>query len=391
MMTFERQKESSKLRVLQLLPSMEVGGLEVIVARLSEKLNMLGIDVSLGELTHRGGMDVDSVFQDRWVGNLRIERGVYDFGCYWRLWRYLMSRRFSVVHVHNTKSCLYLLPASFLSRTPVIYTVHGSGSEQFAYNSGMNRVHRLGTRVIHRYVAVSEDARDRLVQDAGVPVQKTSVVRNGIDLQSFGSSGSTSAEERRMSRQRFGIPEKSFVIGSVGRFSVEKNYPLLVQAFTAFARQFQERSPTLVLVGDGPDRHRIEDAIRMSGVGECCVLPGVQTDIRSWLQSMDVFCLSSDTEGTSITLLEAGACGLPCVVTEVGGNADVVVHESSGIVVPQGNAEALSQAFSRLMRNPAERDDFGQRMAQRVVAEYSMDQMVDAYLRLYRSAAGRNC
>ena len=149
--------------------------------------------------------------------------------------------------------------------------------------------------------------------------------------------------------------------------------------------------PRLLLIGDGADKPRIQAAIRQFGVQDQCILPGVQSDIGTWLQAMDVFCLSSDTEGTSISLLEAGAAGLPSVVTDVGGNPEVVIDGESGIVVPRGDAAALSRALVRLMRDSGERAAFGQSAARRVQAEYSMRRMADAYISVYESAVARRC
>jgi glycosyltransferase involved in cell wall biosynthesis len=375
----------SSLRVLQLLPSLEVGGMEFMVVRLAEALSQRGMQVCLGELTHRGRLDPGGAFEHTWVGGLREASGAKDGQCYWRLWRYLARECFSVVHVHNTKSCCYLLPAAVLTRTPVVYTVHGCGSEGFAFARGMVRVHRFGAPWIARYVAVSDAVQRRLVRTDGVPESKVTVIRNGVDAAVFAMSSAMRSELRRRVRQRHGIPQEAFVVGSVGRFATEKNYPLLVKAF---ARMPAPSVPTmLLLVGDGPDRVRIEAAIERNGVAHRCLLAGIQTDVRALLAAMDVFCLSSDTEGTSLTLLEAGASGVPCVVTDVGGNAEVVKHGVTGLVVPAGDAHAMQAALFRLLANPTERSVFGVAAADRIAQRYSMAAMVSAYEAIYRATA----
>jgi glycosyltransferase involved in cell wall biosynthesis len=149
--------------------------------------------------------------------------------------------------------------------------------------------------------------------------------------------------------------------------------------------------PRLLLIGDGADKPRIQAAIRQFGVQDHCVLPGVQTDIGTWLQAMDVFCLSSDTEGTSISLLEAGAASLPSVVTDVGGNPEVVIDGESGLVVPRGDAAALCRAIARLMDSSGDRRAYGLCAARRVQAEYSMQSMADAYISVYESSVAHRC
>jgi glycosyltransferase involved in cell wall biosynthesis len=290
------------MRVLQLVPSLEVGGLEVMVLRLSEALCRAGVEVHLGELTHRGALASEAVFRGRWVGGLRTERGVRDWRCHLSLWRHLVRNRFSVVHVHNIKACSYALFASVLSRTPVVYTVHGRGQGAYAFENGMRRVNRAGIWFVHAYVAVSRDVQDRLVRIDGVPASKVVVVRNGIDAQAFRRPDPENAEAKRVERRRLGIPETAFVVGSAGRFCLEKNYPLLVRAFAGLVagggREFSASVlPFLVLLGDGPEKAAIEEAVRTRGLGDRCLLPGVQKDLKPWLRAMDAFCLSSDTEG----------------------------------------------------------------------------------------------
>jgi glycosyltransferase involved in cell wall biosynthesis len=296
------------------------------------------------------------------------------------------------------------LPACILSGTPLVYTIHGSGSAQSEYDRGTGRVHRAGSRFIRHYIAVSENALNRLVRQDRVPAGKCSVIRNGILAEPLSASDHERAMAKRSARTRLGLPDDSFIVGSVGRLSVEKNYPLLVEAFSMLLKPLpasgvnaaegaggNKPMPRLLLIGDGADKPRIQAAIRQFGVQDHCVLPGVQSDIGTWLQAMDVFCLSSDTEGTSISLLEAGAAGLPSVVTDVGGNPEVVIDGESGIVVPKGDAAALCRALARLMQDSGERAAFGQSAARRVQAEYSMRRMVDAYITLYESSVAHRC
>jgi glycosyltransferase involved in cell wall biosynthesis len=113
-------------------------------------------------------------------------------------------------------------------------------------------------------------------------------------------------------------------------------------------------------------------------------MPGTQEDVRPWLECMDVFCLSSITEGTSMTLLEAGACGLPSVVTDVGGNREIVGNNASGIVVPAGDERAFAEALERLYADRSLRVQLGTEARRRVKDGYSAEQMIRAYEQVYR-------
>jgi len=197
------------------------------------------------------------------------------------------------------------------------------------------------------------------------------------------SAAETAATTNRGARARRGIPEDAVVIGSVGRLSVEKNYRLLVRAF---ARVADQANGFLLLVGDGLDRGCIEGEISRLNLKDRCLITGMQSEVRFWLQLMDIFCLSSDTEGLSISLLEAGACGLPGVVTDAGGNREIIVDEQSGLVVPIRDEAALAAGLKRLLCNVNLRRSMGAAARRVVEARFSLDAMINGYVKVYGNA-----
>jgi glycosyltransferase involved in cell wall biosynthesis len=212
-----------------------------------------------------------------------------------------------------------------------------------------------------------------MTEKQGIARQKIAVIPNGVKS----PDGDTTQE----SRDRLGVPAGAFVVGSVGRLSREKNYPLLVRAFAALRMKCP--NGFLMLVGDGEDRGRIEEVAQELGVMDSCRLPGAQTDVRPWLRAMDVFCLSSDTEGMSVALLEAGALGLPAVVTDVGSNAEIVQHGVTGYVVSVGDVCAMGQVFENLHRDAGRRHQMGQAARKRIESEYSSNVTLGKYEKLY--------
>ena len=142
-------------------------------------------------------------------------------------------------------------------------------------------------------------------------------------------------------------------------------------------------SPFLLLVGDGPERGRIEEEMRRQGVADRCHITGMQSDVLPWLQEMDIFCLSSDTEGLSISLVEAGACGLPSVVTDVGGNREVVVEGETGLLTPKGDEAALAAALEKLTEDRSLRRRIGLAARKRIAEHFSLDQMTAEYRGVY--------
>jgi glycosyltransferase involved in cell wall biosynthesis len=224
----------------------------------------------------------------------------------------------------------------------------------------------------------------------GIPGRKLCVIRNGIDVQRF--TPVTDSEQAAI-RRSLGLPSDAFIVGTVGRFSWEKNYASLIKSFRRFEAKTTGHPPQtdpamLLMVGDGPKRTELKEAARSEAGGEV-VMPGLQRDVLPWLRAMDVFCLSSVSEGTSITLLEAGACARSSVVTDVGGNGEIVSDGQSGCVVPLNDEAAFARSLMNLWQDRQRSRAFGQVARERVCEHYSLDGMVDAYLALYRRLTGK--
>ena len=219
-----------------------------------------------------------------------------------------------------------------------------------------------------------------------VPQAKVSTILNGIDMSAFAPAAErhdAPQAARGDLRRKYQLPENAFIIGSVGRLSWEKDYEMLVRAFARLKPDMPDA--VLVLVGDGASRDAIAQEAARCGAGGEVRLAGVQRQVADWLRLMDVFCLSSVTEGTSISLLEACACGLPAVVTRVGGNPEIVHDGRTGLTVPARDEVQMADAILQLYHDPARRSRFGAAAREHVMRHYSLETMVAAYLDVYRN------
>jgi len=177
--------------------------------------------------------------------------------------------------------------------------------------------------------------------------------------------------------------------GFVGA-NTNKNYTMLIEVLAAVTAQAERAAtpippPFLALVGDGPEATGIRAQIKRHGLERQCCLPGYG-HAAEWYGLMDVMCLTSRTEGTALTLLEAGAAGLPSVVTAVGGNPEVVADGETGFVVPPGKTAPFIEALLRLGRDAGLRRRMGEAARRRIAARYGVDGMVSGYQAIYQSA-----
>jgi glycosyltransferase involved in cell wall biosynthesis len=369
------------VKVLHLLRALRVGGLEEVVVNLVNGLSERGVECHVGCLVEEGPWRSRVRDQGLWVGRLE-EQG--RLRCVFSLASYLRRNRIELLHTHNSQAHLFGVAAHCLTGVPVVHTKHGQNwpdDPWWVWKS------RQASRLTRKIVAVSADIERIVTGVESVPAAKVTTIRNGIDVQRFSLPNAERVAARQRSRAAAGIPEDAFVVGTVGRLAWEKNYELLVKAFSTFARGVP--AAHMVLVGEGPYRERIQSAAVQANLESCCHLVGQQDQVADWLAAMDTFVLSSRTEGTSITLLESSASGVACIVTDVGGNAEIVSDGVTGLVVPPDNERALSRALVSLYGDAALRARLGWAAREKVATDYSVEKMVSQYMQLYSAVVER--
>src|SRR5207244_1869714 len=203
-------------------------------------------------------------------------------------------------------------------------------------------------------------------------------IPNGVDTDRFCPGRDSTV------RREWGIADDEFVIGAVGRLDPIKNHEGLLTALRSLSRR--GRKVRLVIVGDGPNRSKIESLLRAQITPQPLLLD-TRTDVERLYGSFDLFVLNSFGEGMSNTLLEAMATGLPVVCTSVGGNVELVADRQRGVLVRPGDDVALADAIAEYIDSPEECTAHGNNARSFVAQHFSLKQMIDRYVALYESAA----
>lgn len=282
-----------------------------------------------------------------------------------------------VLHTHNAVAHYQAVLATCgLPMRQVINTRHGMG-----VNRRARRREWLYRRALARtdtVVTVCEAARNDAIQRGIVPSAKARVVPNGIHVDAF-QTASPRAHERIA--QLLNLPENTRIIGTVGRLNWTKDQLGLIRAF----RQVHEQhaNTALVLIGDGELRASLQQAAIDEGMADRVHFLGDRSDVRDLLQGLDIFVLSSLSEGYSMALLEASAVALPIVATQVGGNGEIVRDGVNGCLVPAGNPTTLAQAMLGLLRNPQRATALGQAARAWMERYGSLETMAMRYAQLY--------
>ncbi len=171
-----------------------------------------------------------------------------------------------------------------------------------------------------------------------------------------------------------------------GRMHPQKNLPLLLEAWTRVARQ---TPANLILIGPGEDREALGGMAARLGIADRVQFVGAVADPADHLRAADVFALPSVAEGMSNSLLEAMATALPCVVSGIGGNTDLVADRQTGRLVAESTPQAWASTLVELLENPAEARGLGAAARRRIEEHFSLRVVVDHYLELYRRLIDR--
>ncbi len=307
----------------------------------------------------------------------------HDLGLYWRLWKLLRQLRPAIVHTRNIGTLECQAIAMFAGVKARVHGEHGRDmSDLHGRNVRYIRFRRIMKSFLSHTIAVSQDLFAWLIDTIGARRDSVTQIYNGVDMEKFQPRA---AQARDVLPAGFAGPD-AVVVGTVGRLSGEKDQATLVRAFVDATIQASGVPLRLVLIGDGPLRGDLENLIRDSGVIDQVWMAGNRKDVPDLLRALDIFVLPSLGEGISNTILEAMACGVPVVATRVGGNPELVHDGRTGYLVAPANPTQMARAITHYATHQNDARAHGAAGRERVVRDFSMDNMVARYMAVYDAA-----
>ena len=364
------------LRVTQIVFDLEGGGMETLVAAMAARWR--GTDVKMSVITLSGrvgrvGELVRPLVEQFHV--LRLTRGISMISPH-GLMRALRQTKPDVVQLH-TGAWLKGAYAAKLAGVPrIFYTEHGREHNDPALARLQDN---LASRLTNRVIAVSERLGAYMVNAVGVRRDHVVTIPNGVDTSVF----TPHAGEGSL-RAALGIPADALVIGSVGRLEPVKAYGRLVAAYAALRRMDFGRPLALVIFGEGTDRDAIEREIDRLGVRDGVRLPGWTDHPAEGYRMFDLFAMTSTSEGMSVSLMEAMACGICPVVTNVGSNAEVLGATLKSHAIADYDADEFVRMIGELLNDAPRRAAASAAARQHAVVQHSLTRMIDQYEHLYR-------
>jgi glycosyltransferase involved in cell wall biosynthesis len=362
---------AGRTTVVHIVENLEVGGLERVVINLMTHVDAGRYRSVLYCLGHGGALVPEVEAAGHPVRCFGKKPGM-DWILLSRIARALREDGAAIVHPHNFSPLVYgSLGAAVTPARGVVYTAHG------AKTSGRRKqllFQRLG--LVDEIVFVSADARRVALECGAVRPAGTRTIVNGIEIGRY-----EGAPDREKIRSGFGIPPGSPVLGIVARLTPAKDHAMLFRAFS----RVRERYPgaRLLIVGDGELGEELKADVADLGLNDGVIFTGARRDVPSLLSAMDVFVLSSYTEGLAMTLLEAMAARLPVVATSVGGNAEAVADGETGIIVPPHEPKTFADTVIGLLGDPGAMQRMGTAGLARARRQFSTEAMVKSYVELY--------
>lgn len=350
-----------KIKILQIISSLDRGGAERVMADLCRGLDKEKFEVRVIVLKRLGPLSADLTKAgiDFELFGLPFKFGVFKIG---KLTSLIREFAPDVVHTHLFASDFYgTIAACRAGVKAIVSTEHN-------INIGQSWIRNLIQRLAHRrqdvVVAVSGAVRDYLIAQA-IPADRITVINNGIDLEKFHP-----AEK---------ITRDQIIIGALGRLDRQKGFDVLIRALA----RIKDRRFQCVIAGAGQEYEKLEKLINCTGLATKVRLVGSESDNANFYRQADIFVVPSRWEGFGIVVLEAGATGLPVIASDVDGIRDIIESGQNGLMVPKEDESALAEAIVKLMDDPAERMRLGSRLERKVREQFSLAQTVRKHEELY--------
>jgi len=377
-----------KIKVLHIITRLDKGG-----SAENTFLTVKGLDKKRYDVTLMSGPVQDPSQERRsqveecgiqYIHNPVLVRNinmVYDAIALFKICRFLTKEKFDVVHTHTSKAGLLgRFAAKFAGAPLVVHTPHGHVF--FGYFGPLKTkifilLEKLANRMTDKIVALTHREKADYISYRTCPEEKITVIHSGIELNKLQEY--TLAEKTKLKKE-VGLPEDSFVVGTVGRLVPVKGPEFLIKASQTIIPAHP--NTYFLFAGDGPLKKDLQKKAKEAGEEKNIVFLGWRDDIAHILSVFDVFCLPSLNEGMGRVLVEAMAHGIPIVASEVGGIPDLITPGKNGFLVPPKNPEELAKHIQILIEDENKRRKMGE-AGKKMAPRFSHDTMVKNIAELY--------
>ena len=364
-----------KIKVVHLVNDLVPAGKEIGILKLVKHLDNRVFDSSL--VVFRGiiALDVNDLSEYNFV--CLNKRQGNDLKLPFKLASFFNRHKPDIVHTHSWGTLVEGVLGAKMGRVPII--IHGEHGT-FPQTPLHLLIQRFFWNRADVVLSVSDKLKDILSSAVGFPSERIQVILNGVEADKFYHSD----ELRKLFYERFNFSFGDFIVGTVGRLNSVKNQQMLIRAAAELKNGGE--SVHFVLIGIGERREELEELVRQLDVKKNVHFLGYQKDVNLVLNGMDVFTLTSFSEGCSNVIQEALFAGIPVIATNVGGNPELVKDGFNGYLVDSNDHKTLAQKILMLKKQPELLGKLRENALSLSHTDFSLKRMVDQYGELYMKA-----
>ncbi len=358
------------MNILHITYDMRIGGAEMVIKNIIDGMHGDEFNMSIFCIEDQIGPWGKQLQENGIAIQSYARKSGFDWRLVGKIREYIRACDIDIVHCHQYSPWVYGTLAAIFTKAKVIFTEHG----RFYPDSGTTK-RKLANfflmKATSSCTAISKATKQALVTYENIPHRRIEVIYNGI------------APLKATDQNRNTATNQTFKFGTVARLDPIKNQSMMIKAF---ARVINEGADAeLIIVGDGDMRNTLESLVQQLNITDSVIFTGYKTDPTAFMVNMDVFLLSSLSEGTSMTLLEAMSLGKPCIVTNAGGNPEIIEHGINGIVVDNDDENAFYKAMLDIISDKDLLEKYGAASAALFKSKYCINKLIDNYKRVYNS------
>jgi len=365
---------SEKIKVLHIIKSLGRGGAEMLLPETLKLHDLSKFEFHYIYFLPWKNQMVESIQRSGGVvtclsasNNIKIMLKVFS------VIRYVKENNIQLIHCHLPWAGMVGRVVYKLTKVPVLYTEHNKQERYHFLTKAMNK---LTFNWQSAAVAVSNDVAASIQKNIRprIPVHE---ILNGVNTHFF----QRDSEEGKRLKQQLNIPDDAIVMGTIAVFRFQKRLKEWLEVFATVSA----KHPNVygIIVGDGPLKEEIIQYRKELGLEEKVILPGLQTEVKPWFNTMDIFMMTSVFEGLPIALLEAMSMECAIATTDAGGIKEVIRNKESGLMVNVEHWKDLENELEQLIDSSAWRLTLGQSARERVKEAFGMERMVRELEELY--------
>lgn len=373
-----RPPPSRRIRVVFCIDNMGIGGTELNAVRTAERLDRSRFELSVVCLQKDGPLLARYERNEIPVLSLALGslHGIAVLRQGRRLKRYLSSEQVDIVHSHDVYNNIFSTFWARAARRPAVIASRRWLDD--VPRASLRTANRYAYRLAHRVVANSETIGELLVDREGVSAERVTIIPNFVDESAF--TPPKDAELRAL-RSELGVPSDATIVGCVAGLRPVKGHRTVIEAMALLRARWPALA--LVLIGDGPERERLEALTRQLDLTDVVHFVGARSNEPNPNYLFDISVLASRSEAFPNSIVEALAAGRPVVATRVGGIPDAVIDGENGLLVSPDDPAPLAAAIDDMLKNPERRAAMGRAGQQAARARFHVDRVIPQLESMY--------